>query len=141
MTRSQARAAYRGASLRSASYQDLFCLTPSGLRVGYPSPALLRAFGAAQRRQLTGHAIWATTANSRYSTGAIRPGARLAAAKRALGAATVIRLGGVAWYFLPGQSATVVVQVRAGAVREVGIATRQLTRTAKADSLLARSLS
>jgi hypothetical protein len=141
MTRTQARAAYRPAKFGSAPYQDFFCLTPSGLRVGYPSPGLLRALSGGQRRQLSGRVIWATTANPRYAAGAIRPGARLAAARRALGAATVVRLGGVAWYFLPGRSATVVVQVRAGAVRELGIAASQLTRTPKAESLLARSLS
>jgi hypothetical protein len=142
MTRAQARAAYRRASLRSASYQDLFCLTPSGLRVGYPSQALLRALTAGQRRQLAGRAIWATTANPRYAAGAIRPGGRFAAAaQRAVATAVVVRLGRVAWYFLPGRSATVVLQVRAGAVREVGIASRQLTRTAKADLVLAHSLS
>lgn len=141
MTRNQARAAYRRSSLRSSRYQDLFCLKPTGLSVGYPSQTLLRALSSSDRKKLAGRAVWALTANSHYAVGAIRPGAKVASAKRALTAARVVRVGRVSWYFLPERAATVVVQIRAGVVREVGIATKQLTQTAKADSLLARSLS
>jgi serine protease len=141
MTRSQVRSAYRGSSLRSLRYQDTFCLTPTGLTVGYPSQALMRALTASQRKQLGGRAIWATTANRRYSVGSVRAGVKLAAANPALGSAKRVVIGRVTWYFLSQRAATVVIQVRSGVVREVGVASKQLTSTAKADSLLARSLS
>ena len=141
MTRSRARAAYHRSSRSSSPYQDSFCLTPTGLRVGYASPSLLATIASSQRKKLAGHVIWATTANKHFSVGAIRPGVKLATAKRTLSTAKPVSVGRVAWYFLPGRLATVVVAVRGGVVQEVGIANNQLTRTAKTDSLLARSLS
>jgi hypothetical protein len=141
MTRTQARAAYRLSRLTALRYQDIFCLIPTGLRAGYPSQSLLSGLKASQRTKLSGHVIWATTANKHFSVGAIRPGVKFATAKRALSTAKPVSVGRVAWYFLPGRLATVLVAVRGGVVQEVGLASNQLTRTARADSLLARSLS
>ena len=141
MTRAQARAAYRRSTLTSTRYQDLFCVAPTGVRVGYPSPSVLDTLTSEQRKNLVGQVIWATTANARYGVGSIRPGVKAATAKRALRAARLISTGRVTWYFLAQRPATVLVEIRGGVVLEVGVASKQLTETANADSLLARSLS
>jgi Putative Ig domain len=141
MTRNQVRTAYRRSSATSSRYQDLFCLTPTGVRVGYPSPSLLDTLTSSLRKKLAGHVIWATTANRHYSFGAIRPGVKLATAKRAMATATRVVVGRVAWYFLTERSVTVLLQIEGGLVRELGIVSKQLTETAYVDSLLARSLS
>ena len=43
MTRTRARYLYRHHSNRGKQYEDFFCLTPIGVRVGYASPKLLDA--------------------------------------------------------------------------------------------------
>ena len=141
MSRAQARAAYRRSSLTGLRYQDVFCLLPTGLRVGYPSPSLLRSVASGTRATLSGHVVWATTANKHFSAHGIRPGVRVASAKRVLTTARSVLVGRVAWYFLPGRVATIVIAVRGGVVEEVGIASKWLTQTSRADSLLARNLS
>jgi hypothetical protein len=42
---------------------DFFCPSHGGIRVGYPSPALLRALSRHQARQVRGRAILLLTAN------------------------------------------------------------------------------
>jgi hypothetical protein len=130
MTRAQARAAYASSSLSSRQYQDLFCLTPSGVHVGYAWPAL-------GHKKLTGRVVWITTANPHYSAAGLSPGTTLAKAKRTLTHAE--RFG--SWYLLPGKAATTLVKVKGGVVREVGIASVQLTKSKLAEKRLVRGLS
>jgi hypothetical protein len=141
MTRAQARAAYPGSSLRSGRNRDFFCVSPSGIRVGYPSPKLLASVGRTQRKKLTGRVVWATTANTHYSAAGLRPGVTLARAGGVLSRAKVFTIGGVSWYLSPGRFATTLIKVKGGVVTEVGIALNQLTRSALTEKLLVRSLS
>jgi hypothetical protein len=63
MTRVKARRAYTHSSDRGRRYEDFFCLTPIGVRVGYASPKLLRALPRRKRRGLAGRVVWASTSS------------------------------------------------------------------------------
>jgi len=133
MTRSHARASYARSALRGTANEDFFCLTPIGIRDGYPSSRLRRTLSRTRRQRLDGRVIWISTANPFYAIDGISPGAALAAAQRKLRGGVHERVGGNDWYLAPAGPATAVLKVRGGVVQEVGIATRQLTRTAAAD--------
>jgi len=141
MTRTQARAAYIRNSVRSTRYEDFFCLTPIGVRVGYASPRLLGTLTRKPRTQLADRLVWATTSNPYYAIDGVRPGATLAAAKRVLTHGNLLAIGLNNWYLAPAGPATAVLKVRAGLVQEVGIASKQLTGTRKAQLTLMTSFS
>ncbi len=141
MTRAQARAVYSRSELRAGAAEDLFCLTPAGVRAGYPSARLLRALSAAQRKQLEDRVIWATTANPHFGIGAVRPGATLISARRALARGRLFAAGPLDWYLAPAGPATAVLEIRGGVVQEVGIAAAQLTRNRRTELILVASLS
>lgn len=63
---------------------DFFCLTPNGIRLGYPSPKLLRTVPGRERRRVRNRVVLALTANPYYALERVRPGARLAAVARRL---------------------------------------------------------
>jgi hypothetical protein len=84
MTRTQARRAFTHSSQRGKRYEDFFCLTPIGVRVGYASPALLTLVPKQDRQQLQARVVWASTASAYYTIRGIRPGATLASARKRL---------------------------------------------------------
>jgi hypothetical protein len=126
ITRKQARHEFSHSSNRGKRYQDFFCLTPIGVRVGYASPKLLRTLSASVRARVSGRVIWASTASPFYALDGIRPGATLAAAKRRLHLGKVLRIGFNDWYLGRAGTVTAVLKVRHGVVDEVGIADRGL---------------
>ena len=133
MTRRQARAAYAHSALRVSGDEDFFCLQPIGVRDGYASPRLRRTMPPARWKRLAGRVVWISTANPFYAIDGISPGATLTAAQRRLPRGDSERIGRNEWYLAPAGSATAVLKVRGGVVQEVGIATRQLTQTVRAD--------
>ena len=139
MTRAQARRAYRFSRDRGKRYEDFFCLTPVGVRVGYASPKLLRTLSPAIRRHWKGRVVWASTSNGYYTVHGIRPGARLALAARRLRFGPVARVGLNSWYFAPNGSSTALVKVRHGVVEEIGIADKTLTKSRKARGIFIAS--
>ena len=139
MTRRQARAAYAHSALRSRGAEDFFCLAPIGIRDGYASPRLRRTMSPARWRRIAGRVVWISTANPFYAIDGISPGATLTVARQRLPDGDEQRVGGNEWYLAPAGPVTAVLKVRGGIVQEVGIATRQLTRTAKADRALLTS--
>ncbi len=132
MTRTEARRAYRHSSNRGRSYEDFFCLTPIGVRVGYASPTLARTLSDMRARQLQGRVIWASTSSGYYSLDGIRPGATVQAARGRLKLAGPFRVGLNQWYLAPFGSSTAVLKVRGNIVEEIGIGDRQLTIGRKA---------
>ncbi len=140
MTRAQARVAYRRSSVRGSTYQDVFCLTPAGVRAGYPTPGLLRTLSPKLRNLLAGRVIWATSANPYYATAGIRDGASLVAAQRALRGGTLLSVGAVRWYLVRRGAATVLIKARSGVVQEVGIADSRLTANRRAELALVRTV-
>ena len=136
MTRAQAHRAYKRSSDRGKRYQDFFCLTPRGIRAGYPSPILDKTLSLSMQLQIQGRVIWASTSNPRYAIKGIRSGATLKAAKKKLRVGKPIQIGKNTWYLAPAGPATAVLKVRKGIVEEVGIADKQLTTTHAAQRTL-----
>jgi len=129
MTRAAARKTYRRSSNRGLAYQDFFCLTPIGIRVGYARAALVSSLPPRVRSQLVGRVVLALTANPRFAIDGIRPAATLTAAEKALPHGNLFHVGRNEWYLAPGRAATAVLKVRAGIVKEIGIGDRRLTTT------------
>ena len=139
MTRSRARYLYRHHSDRGKQYEDFFCLTPIGVRVGYASPILLKALSRSERAKVTGTVVWASVSNPYYSLDGIRPGESIAAASRVLGTAAPFHIGLNYWYLARKPTYTAVLKVRGGVVEELGIADNQLTTSRGLQSVLMRS--
>jgi hypothetical protein len=139
MTRAQARKAYAHSSDRGKQYEDFFCLSPIGVRVGYASPRLLKAVPAARRKSYRGRVVWASTADIYYALRGVRPGTTVKAARRRLTLAAPFRVGRNTWYLAPNGRSTAVLKVRRGVIEEIGIAAKALTRTRAADRVFLRS--
>jgi hypothetical protein len=139
MTRGRARFLYRHHSNRGKQYEDFFCLTPIGVRVGYASAKLLGALAKGQRGSYSNRVIWASTSNPYYSLGGVRPGESIATASQALGTLPPLHIGLNYWYLARKANYTAVLKVRAGVVEELGIASNALTSTAHARNVLMHS--
>ncbi len=131
MTRKQARHAYTHSSTRGKRYEDFFCLTPIGVRVGYASPKLLRLLPPGQRKRLAGRVVWISTSNPYFAIKGIRQGSALAATEAKIHGGNLFHVGLNFWYLAPAGTVTAVFKVRAGVVEEIGIAEKGLTRTKK----------
>jgi triacylglycerol esterase/lipase EstA (alpha/beta hydrolase family) len=141
MTRAQARRAFARSSDRGKRYEDFFCLTPIGVRVGYASPKLLRTLGPAERRRVRGRVVWASTANAFYSLGRVRPGMALSLARRRLALGRGFHVGLNWWYFAPHGSSHGLLKVRHGTVEEIGIAETAVTQGRRARRVFLTSFS
>jgi hypothetical protein len=141
MTPTRARHAYQHSSRRGKHYQDFFCLTPIGVRVGYASPVLLQTLKAGLRRRLRGRVVWASTASAYFSLHGIRAGATVTAAARVLKVGSLLHVGRNFWYLAPNGSSTAVLKVRRGIVEEIGIGDPRLTRGHKAQLSFLKSFS
>jgi hypothetical protein len=139
MTRAQARRAYRQSSDRGRRYEDFFCLTPRGVRVGYASPKLLRTLPRRMRHRVRGRVIWISSANRLYAIRSIRAGASLRRARRVLHLGRAFHVGRNDWYFARNGSTEALLKVRHGRVREVGIVMKSLARNRRQQSHLVRS--
>jgi hypothetical protein len=139
VTRSQAHHAYSHSSDRRKRFEDFFCLTPIGVRVGYASPKLLNTVPSGERKRLRGRVVWASTSNARYAIHGIRPGATLATARRHLKLGRPLHIGLNFWYLASNGSSTAVLKVRHGIVEEIGIADKQLTKGRKAQRTFMKS--
>lgn len=132
MTRAQARHAYTKSSTRGKHYEEFFCLTPIGVRVGYGSPHIPKTF----RNKV----IWASTSSAYYALRGIRVGATIAAAKR-LKLTGPYKVGRNTWYFTADGAANGIFKVRRGLIEEIGIAERSLTKTTAARKRFLHSFS
>ncbi len=132
-TRAAARRAFRLSSNRGRRYMDFFCLTPNGIRVGYPSPKLLVKLRPRLRRSVRGSAVLALTASPRYALRGVPPRTRLAMVAHRLRAGRPFHIGLNDWYLVGNGSSTGVLKVRHGVIEEVGIADKRLTGTRRAD--------
>jgi hypothetical protein len=136
MTRAQAKRAYKHSSDRSTQNQDFFCLTPIGIRTGYPSAKLAKTLSRSERKKVQGRVIWASTSNPYFALDGVRAGAKISAPHKKLRTGKPFRIGANTWYLAPYGSATAVLKVRKGIVEEVGIANKQLTKTRTAQRAL-----
>jgi hypothetical protein len=128
MTRAQAEQAFTASSTRGHANMEFFCLSPNGIRVGYPSARLLRSLPRRDRAAVKGRVVLALTANSHYSVGGVKPGTTLAPIGRGRGTLVRIRIGANTWYLAPRTGVTYVLKVRHGIIEEVGIASSTVSR-------------
>ena len=140
MTRAQARRAFVLSSTGGRRDMDFLCLSPIGIRVGYPSVDLLRTLSASERQRVQGRVVLALTANRFYALRGVHPGARLAAVARRLGVGPGIHVGLNWWYLAPKGSSRAVLKVRHGVVLEIGIANEHLTQGSSAALRFLKSL-
>jgi hypothetical protein len=127
MTRAHVRERFTRVSTRGRRYMDFFCGYAGGIRVGYPSPRLLRTLPRRERNGLRGRAILILTASRHYALHGVRPGSRLAPVARRLHAGTGFQVGLNRWYLTPDGPSRGVLKVRHGVIEEIGIANRRLT--------------
>jgi hypothetical protein len=141
MTRKQAIGKYTHTSAHGARYEDFFCTSPIGVRVGYGSPSLLKTLTSSERARVQGRVVLVLTANPFYALHGVRPGARLRSAAKKLHTAPMMRVGLNEWYMAANGSSTAVLKVRAGIVKEIGIATKLVTQSRKAQLAFIKSFS
>jgi Putative Ig domain len=131
MTRAQALHAFAHSSNRGKKYEDFFCLTPRGVRVGIASPKLIKTLAKSERK-LAGRVIWASTSSLYYSVRGVRCGATVAAASKVLKLTGPFHIGLNYWYLAPNGASTAVFKVRGGIIEEIGIGDKALTDGHKA---------
>jgi hypothetical protein len=141
MTRTQARRAYTHSSNRGRRYEDFFCLTPIGVRVGYASPTLVKTLSRSEGKKVSGRVIWSSTSNAFYSVAGIRPGATVAAAAKVLKLSGPFHVGLNYWYLAPNGTSTAVFKVRGGLIEEIGIGNKQITHGRRAQLIFLKSFS
>jgi hypothetical protein len=124
MTRHQAAKAFTHSSSRGQKYEQFFCLTPIGVRVGYGSPKLPKRY--------RGKVIWISTSSAHYAVAGVGPGATVTAARAKLKLGKVFVIGLNDWYLAPDGSVTAIFKARGGIMEEIGIAEKALTGTRKA---------
>jgi hypothetical protein len=134
MTRSQAEHAYTRSSTRGQTYEQFFCLTPIGVRVGYASPRLLKTVPAKSRSKYTSRIIWVSTSSAYYAIHGLRAGATVTAAKKVLKLGKVFVVGANDWYLAPDHGITAIFKVRHDVIEEIGIANAQLTSSRAAQA-------
>ncbi len=142
-SRGRVRHELRSYRRRSRRDFDFFCLRRgAGIRVGYPSRRLLRSLPRAPRHRVNGRAVLLLTANRHYHWGHIRPGERVARARRTVRLGHGYRVGRNVWYLLAVRArARGVLRVSGGRVQEVGVADRRLTAGRAAAARFLRSFS
>jgi pimeloyl-ACP methyl ester carboxylesterase len=124
----------------TSNNMDNFCLfAGSGIRVGYPSVKLSRRLSARLRARIAGRIILALTANPFYALDGARPGMRVAAVARRLGARRPFHIGSNDWYVIGGKASHGVLKVRGGIIQEVGIASLRPTQGRAAQRRLLNS--
>ena len=138
-TRAQSRRAYTHSSNRGRKFQDFFCLTPIGVRVGYASTKLLDFLPRSQRHKYSSRVVWASTSDVHFSIKTIRPGATVKAARKHLKLSKPYFVGRNTWYLAPNGKSRAIFKVRRGRIEEIGIADNALTRTPKQDRFFLRT--
>jgi isoquinoline 1-oxidoreductase alpha subunit len=126
MTRAQAKHAYTHSSHRGKHFEDFFCLSPAGVRVGYASPQLLKTLSAHERKKVEGRVIWASTSNAFYALHGVRPGTTIAVARKHLKLTGPLHVGLNSWFLAPNGPSTAILKVRGGKVEEIGIGEKAL---------------
>ncbi|HEY1508953.1 MAG TPA: FG-GAP repeat protein [Solirubrobacteraceae bacterium] len=133
MTRAAAHKAFKHSSNRGEKYEDFFCLTPIGIRVGYGSAAVPKRF--------RDKVIWASTSSAYYTVKGVRAGATVTAAAKTLTLSRPFKVGRNTWYFAPEADTNAIFKVRGGVIEEIGIALKSRTSTPAAKRKFLKSFS
>jgi hypothetical protein len=132
-TRKRQRRVLKGKRLRSRRGIDSYCVSAGGtFRIGYPRPKLRRGLGRALSRRVRNRAVLALTDSRRFKVSRVRPGMGVKKARKRLRRERRFKVGRNVWFVAPSRKAHLLVKVRGGRVREVGIGDRRLNRGRKA---------
>jgi hypothetical protein len=101
---------------------DFFCLSSSGIRIGYPSPKLLKTLKRSKRARYSGRAVLILTANRHFTLRGIRLGSRVS---RRMG--KPFKVGLNTWYLIGNGSSRGILKTRHGQIQEIGVANKALT--------------
>ncbi len=137
--RPAARASFNRYTARGHRDIDVYCISGGRLRAGYASRELLRRLSIRPGRGLVGRLVMALTSDRFYALRGIKPGTKLAIARRSLRPGPGYSAGGYTWYLVRGHGAYGVLKVRSGHVEEIGIVNARLTSTAARARLFLRS--
>lgn len=129
MTKAQARRAERHSRITAHKGAEMFCLTPSGIEVGFAQSSLLSTLPSQERSRDAGRVIWITTANGHYAIRGIRAGESVSAVAKHLTLGKPIRSRGRVWYVLSDGPVTAIVEASKGIVTTIGIAKKAFTKT------------
>lgn len=135
-----AKRAYRGGSARGRAHLFFFALSEGSITIGSGSPGVLRGLEVSQRKALKGRVVWTSTTSGHYTLRGLQMGATLASVRRTLPHGQLFRVGGKQWYVASYDENAAVVELADGRVSALGIALRAVTRDARADRALLRSL-
>jgi pimeloyl-ACP methyl ester carboxylesterase len=132
MKRSVVRRHFRRVNTRGRRNMDFFCPVHRGIRVGYPSRALLHGISTSARRRFRGRAVLILTANRHYALHGVRIRTRVSRVAEKLHVGWRFQVGRNTWYLTRTGASRGVLKVRRGRIEEVGIADGRLTRTRSA---------
>jgi dienelactone hydrolase len=130
-TRKKQRRAIKGKLHSRRGGIDRYCVRGGGaLRIGYPTRRLQRsrALRAAVRRRRS-QALLALTSSKSYKLRGLRVGSRQKTLRKRLHHERRFRVGKNTWYLSAGKKSRLLFQVRRGRVRQLGIASKALTRS------------
>ena len=119
---------------------DNFCLFAGwGIRVAYPTKSLLSFVSAATSKSIKGRIVLALTANPFYNYHGIKPGAKVSALAKKVKLARVFHVGSNTWYLALARPADGIFKVRHGVIHEIGLVSRTLATTRKAQARMLRT--
>jgi putative CocE/NonD family hydrolase len=126
MTRARARRALTKHSTHGRRHMDFFCLSPTGIRVGYRK----------------GRVVLVLTANRRYAVRGVHSNTRLSRKlARRLHAGKGFKVGRNTWYLVSNGPSRGVLKVQHGVIKEIGIASKRLTASRRGTAHFLRSFS
>jgi hypothetical protein len=118
---------------QTANGMPVFCLYAGfGIRGAIPTHKLLHELPSAQRNHATGRLVLLLTANPYYNLNGVVPGDTIATAAKDLHLSKAYVIGANTWYFAARPGANGIIKVRHGVVYEIGLASKPLTKTPKA---------
>jgi hypothetical protein len=139
MTKSQARHRLTRFNVTQNKF-DNFCLYAGwGIRVAYPSAALLKSVSKRTARRAAGRIVIALTANPFYRYRGTPPGTRLALLAKRVKLGKPFHIGVNYWYIASAKPSNAVFKVRDGVVQEDGLVSRALTGSRAAQKRLLHS--
>lgn len=139
MTQSQARHALPRFTV-TRNHFDNFCLFAGwGIRVAYPTKLLLANVPAAVGKSIKGRVVLALTANPFYNYHGIKPGAKVSALAKKVKLTRVFHVGSNTWYLALAKPADGIFKVRRGVIHEIGLVSRTLATTRRAQARMLRT--
>jgi hypothetical protein len=125
-TRAEVRRAFSRIR-RPRGSMDLICLSGGGIRVGYPSSAVVRSMSRRDRARTSGRDVLLLTSNPQYALDRVVTGTKVSDVAARLHVSAPLNIGANTWYLVPGRLATGLLDTRHGIVQQIGIADRPLT--------------